>query len=257
VQSGLIDFVSSVAKEAGEKLMESFRKDPELILQRSSAKDAATAYDKLVDQFIVAEIRKNYPSHSILAEESGYLPADPGWLWIIDSLDGTGNFANENPFFAVCIAVLRQDVPIAGVINAPGLDEFYVAEKNSGAYLNARKIQVSSVPELQKGYLIYCEGGDKNRSRTGALLANVYPQVTDVRKLGSAGLETAWVAGGRSEAYFTTQIDPWDVAAGVLLVTEAGGCVTDFQGNPWKPQRSDLVFSNGLVHKELLALLEQ
>jgi myo-inositol-1(or 4)-monophosphatase len=111
------------------------------------------------------------------------------------------------------------------------------------------------VSDLNQSYILYCEGGERNRKRTGSLLHKVYPHVTDIRKLGSAGLETAWVAAGKAEAYFTTAISPWDVAAGVLLVQEAGGEVSDFQGNPWKPQTSDLLFSNKKLHHEILGLL--
>ena len=104
---------------------------------------------------------------------------------------------------------------------------------------------------------MYCEGGDKNRDRTGRFLNAVYPQVTDIRKLGSAGLEIAWVAAGRCEGYFTTQIESWDVAAGVVLLSEAKGRTTDFHGNPWKPEKEDLLFSNGEVHGELLEILNR
>jgi myo-inositol-1(or 4)-monophosphatase len=103
--------------------------------------------------------------------------------------------------------------------------------------------------------MLYCEGGDTDKGRTGELLHEVYPHVTDIRKLGSAGLETAWVAAGRRDAYYTTRIEPWDVAAGVLLVQEAGGSVSDFQGNPWQPQTSDLLFSNEKLHENTLHLL--
>ncbi len=108
---------------------------------------------------------------------------------------------------------------------------------------------------LDQSYIFYCEGGEKSRERTGKLLYKVYPLVTDIRKLGSAGLETAWVAAGKGEAYFTTRIEPWDVAPGVLLVQEAGGKVSDFQGNPWQPQTGDLLFSNKKLHVKILGLL--
>jgi myo-inositol-1(or 4)-monophosphatase len=119
------------------------------------------------------------------------------------------------------------------------------------------RIKVSHIADLNRSYIIYCEGGSKDRDRTGILLRSVYPHVTDIRKLGSAGLETAWVASGRGEAYFTTAIEPWDVAAGVLLVIEAGGTASDFSGNPWKPERGDFLFSNGLFHEPLLELLHK
>ena len=253
----MIDFICQVATKAGDMLMNYYHMDPALTAMRSTAKDAATQYDKLVDEMIIERIEKEFPNHSILTEESGLFEKDPDWLWIVDSLDGTGNFANQNPFFAVSIALLRKGEPILGAINAPALEEFYVAEKSCGAFLNGKKIAVSNIDNLKKSYVIYCEGGDKDRSRTGGFLNAVYPHVTDIRKLGSAGLEIAWVAAGKSEAYFTTQIESWDVAAGVVLLAEAKGRTTDFNGNPWKPQKEDLLFSNGEVHGELLAMLNR
>lgn len=143
-----------------------------------------------------------------------------------------------------------------GTIYAPAIDEFYFAERGKGAYLNHKKISVSETSVLKKSYLFYCEGGENDRLRTGRILGQVYPKVKDIRKLGSAGLETAWVAAGKGEAYFTTKIEPWDVAPGVLLVEEAGGKVTDFEGKPWQLKTSDLVFSNKRVHQTVLKLLK-
>jgi myo-inositol-1(or 4)-monophosphatase len=238
------DLIESLAKKAGDTLMKHFRQDWSLLKERSTAKEAATKYDKQVDNLIIEEIKRYYPHHSLLTEESGLFQNDPDWLWIVDSLDGTGDFANFNPFFSVCIALMHQSELFLGAIYAPVIDEFYFAEKGKGAYLNGVKIRVSDVSDLSQSYIFYCEGGDRNRARTGDLLQKVYPRVTDIRKLGSAGLETAWVAAGKGEAYFTTRIEPWDVAPGVLLVQEAGGKVSDFQGNTWQPQTGDMLFSN-------------
>ena len=251
----LKEFMVNLAQEAGSALMSYFKHDQELINLRSTAKDAATKYDKLVDLLIIEKIRKAYPDHSLLTEESGHHAADPDWLWIIDSLDGTGNFANHNPFFSVCLALMHKSNIALGAVYAPAIDEFYLAERGKGAYLNQERITVSTIREFQKSYLFYCEGGDKNRDRTGTILGKVYPGVTDIRKLGFAGLETAWVAAGRGEAYFTTKIEPWDVAPCVLLVTEAGGKVTDFKGNPWEQKRGYFIFSNGKIHTTILELL--
>ncbi len=252
----MIDFIQDVAREAGQMLISHFREDESLLKQRASAKDAATKYDRLSDRLIISRIREAYPSHSFLTEESGGIEGDVDWLWIIDSLDGTGNFANSNPMFAVCIALVHMGHLYLGAVYSPAIDELYFALKGGGSYLNGQKIAVSTVSEPAESYFLYCEGGSRDRKRTGAALDRVYPGVKDIRKLGSAGLETAWVAAGRVEAYYTTDIDPWDVAAGVLLVEEAGGKVTDFKGNPWQPQRADLVFSNGLVHRALLEKLQ-
>jgi len=249
------ELIESLARKAGDTLMKNFRQDWSLLKERSTAKAAATKYDKEIDRLIVKEIKRHYPHHSLLTEESGFLQNDPNWLWIVDSLDGTGDFADFNPFFSVCIALMHKDELLLGATYAPAIDEFYFAEKGKGAYLNGVKIRVSDVSDLGQSYIFYCEGGDRNRARTGELLQRVYPRVTDIRKLGSAGLETAWVAAGKGEAYFTTRIEPWDVAPGVLLVQEAGGKVSDFQGNPWQPVTGDLLFSNKYLHERILGLL--
>ena len=249
------ELIQNLARKAGDTLVKHFRQDWSLLEERGTAKEVATKYDKEVDSLIVAEIRRHYPHHSLLTEESGFRQGDPEWLWIVDSLDGTGNFANFNPFFCVCIALMHRNELILGTAYAPAIDEFYFAEKGTGAYLNGVKIQVSDVSDLGQSYVLYCEGGDKDRARTGKLLHKVYRHVTDIRKLGSAGLETAWVAAGKGEAYFTTRIEPWDVAPGVLLIQEAGGKVSDFRGKPWQAQTSDLLFSNNKLHQQVLSLI--
>jgi myo-inositol-1(or 4)-monophosphatase len=248
-------FMVDLTRKAGAVLLDSFQHDQTLTALRSTAKEAATTQDRIVDQLIVEEISKTYPDHRLLTEESGYHQGDSDWLWIVDSLDGTGNFANGNPFFSVCLALMYQDTLLLGTIYAPAINEFYLAERGGGAYLNQTKITVSTIQVLKKSYLYYCEGGDINRKRTGTLLSTLYPEVTDIRKLGSAGLETAWVAAGRGEAYVTTKIDPWDVAPGVLLIEEAGGKVTDFTAEKWKPERGDFIFSNEKVHADILKLV--
>lgn len=252
----MIDFIESLAKQAGDVLLSHFQEDQQLLKLRSSVKEAVTRYDKMVDELIIQEIRRQYPDHSLLTEESGLLEGNPDWLWIVDSLDGTGNFADSNHLFSVCLAVMHKGELALGAIYAPAINELYLAEKGNGAYLNQRRIHVSETSHLGQSYLFYCEGGERDRTRTGALFSRVYPEVTDLRKLGSAGLETAWVAAAKGEAYFTTKIEPWDVAPGVLLVQEAGGKVTDFNGKPWQPETSDLVFSNGRVHTAIISLLQ-
>ncbi|GAB6274345.1 MAG: inositol monophosphatase family protein [Peptococcaceae bacterium] len=248
-------FIENITKKAGDTLIKYFREDRHLLNLRSTAKEAITKYDKEIDNLIIKEVKSYYPHHSLLTEEGGLVEGDPDWLWVVDSLDGTGNFANFNPFFCVCIALKHKNDLLLGAIYAPAIDEFYLAEKEKGAYLNGKRIHVSRITDLNQAYLIYCEGGEKDRDRTGNILSKVYPYVTDMRKLGSAGIEAAWVAAGRGDAYYTTKIEPWDVAAGVLLVQEAGGKVSDFQGNPWKPITSDLLFSNGKVHQNILNLI--
>jgi len=249
--------MEQIARTAGEFLLSHFRQEPDLVVQRNSAKEAATSYDKLADDLIIHGIKEHYPDHSLLTEESGFLHGDPEWLWIVDSLDGTGNYANWNPLFCVCIALKHQQEIVLGAIYAPAIDEFYIAQIGEGAYLNGMRIQVSDIALLHDSYIFYCEGGERDRRRTGWFLTKVYPEVVDIRKLGSAGLESAWVAAGRGEAYFTTSIEPWDVAPGVLLVAEAGGMISDFTGGAWNMKKNDLLFSNSRVHSPLIELLGQ
>ena len=251
----MMDFMEGLARGAGDVLFSHFGEDRTLIGQRYSVKEALTTHDRAVDELIVRQIRERYPEHSLLTEESGSLSGSPEWLWIVDSLDGTVNFACSNPLVCVCIAVMHDGQLTSAAVYAPAIGELYLAEKGNGAYLNGTRIRVSDVSDLGQSYVYYCEGGEEDRVRTGDILSTVYPRVMDVRKLGSAGLETAWVAAGKGDAYFTTRIEPWDVAAGVLMVREAGGEVSDFGGGHWRLETSDLVFSNGRLHPEMLGLL--
>ena len=139
------EVIESLARQAGDTLMKHFRRDRALLKERGTAKEVATKYDKGVDNLVISEIKRHYPSHSLLTEESGLLQGDPDWLWIVDSLDGTGNFANFNPLFSVCIALMHKGELRLGAVYAPAIDEFYLAEKGEGACLNGMKIQVSDV----------------------------------------------------------------------------------------------------------------
>lgn len=253
------DFLLKLAKREGNSLLKYFNHSRGRGMQaiRGSVKGVTTKYDKIIDKSIISAIKKAFPSHNILTEESGFIDRNSRFTWIIDSLDGTVNFACGNPLFALCIALVKENQLIMGVIYAPAIKELYFAEKGKGAFLNNKKIHVSKTGTMDKSYVYMCEGGEKNRKRTALLLNSVYPRVLDVRKLGSAGIEAAWVALGRGEGYITTSIEPWDVAPGVLLVKEAGGRVTDFKGNEWQAKRSDMIFSNSLLHPYLKQIVRE
>ena len=211
----------------------------------------------MLDRFIVREIEKKYPLHSILTEEGGYIDKGSEYLWIVDPIDGTSNFASGNPLFSVSIALMKEKQLLLGAIYAPAINEFYFAKRNTGAYLNGKRIHVSSISKLKRAYMYQCEGAEKNRKKTIKLVKLLYPKVLDIRKLGSASIEAAWVALGRGDAYVTTSEEAWDVAAAVLLVEEAGGKVTDFKGKKWRPRRTNLVFSNKKLHKQILNIIKK
>lgn len=248
-------FAVELATQAGQELAAHFRKDRELLGLRKTAKGIITEHDKKSDKVIVKAISEKYPAYNIWTEESGVINRGSEYTWIADPLDGTVNFASGNPLYCVTLALLRKNEPILGVTYAPTINELYITERGKGALLNRERISVSTTEKLEKCYVYFCEGGDKNRLRTGKINSAIYPKVRDLRKLGSAGLEAAWIACGRGDAYVTTKIEPWDVAAGVLLVREAGGKITDFRSGVWKTERSDLVFSNGRVHESILELV--
>lgn len=251
------DFLVTTIKKAGDFLLDNFKQEKDLTKKRTSSKEAALEYDEESDKLIRKRIEEKFPDHKILTEENGLKNNDSDKLWIVDSLDGTGNFANHNPLFSVCIAFVEGQQLKRGAVYAPALDELYYAEKEEGAYLNGEEISVSEINKLNDSYVVYCEGNQKDRQKSGAVVNKVYPKVTDQRKIGSAGIETAWTAAGRVDGYWTMKIDPWDVAAGVLLIKEAGGKVTTFEGEQWTPDQHNLICSNGKIHSNLQNLINQ
>lgn len=255
-----LEVAVSLALEAGEVLREGFRKGGFLGM-RGTAKGLTTPYDLKSDKLLVEGLSSRYPGHNLLTEETGLVERGSEFTWVVDPLDGTTNFASGNPLFCVTLALLRRGEPLLGVTFLPVLGELFLAERGKGAFLERTDtgervpIRVSEVEELSRAYMYSCEGSETNRERTGRIVGTLYPRVRDLRKLGSAGVEAAWVACGRGDAYAATALQPWDVAASVLLVEEAGGRVTDFGGREWRPERMDLIFSNGRLHGKLVGLL--
>lgn len=266
----MIEFVQALADDTGQMLLKAYQKQPTGNLAlRQSPKQLKLAEDKTIDQYIIDRIQQKYPDHCILTEESGLIHGlgrdalqcvstvtGHHYLWIVDPIDGSVNFATHNPFFAISIALLVDDQLELGVIEAPLLGEQFVAQRGRGATVNGQPIHVSGTATLADAYLVTCDGGMTDRTQVfSTLIRNYYDQVKDIRKLGSAALECAWVASGRADAYVTMAIDPWDVAAGVLLVQEAGGTATTFTGAAWTPVQADLICSNGLLQSALSARL--
>jgi len=251
----------AIAEKAGKRLIRSFRKDKPS--QRGTVKEVKLVYDIIADKIIRESIEKHFPSHSYVTEETGLVEKDSNYLWIVDPLDGTSNFADQNPLFAVSIALWKEGEPLIGIIEAPMMQERFIAVKNVGAYHHdflrkkTNKANVSSVKKSSMSYGVYCEGGVKNQRSSLKLLNKYYMQVRDVRKLGSAALELAFVGMGRSESYMTTEISLWDIAAGILFVKESGGKILHFDESPYiwnefKPEKEfDLLATNGKLRIKL------
>ncbi len=256
-----LDKALEMAQAASESLRNNFRKDPPR--QRGTVKEVKIVYDTISDTIIKNFIEKEFPDHSYVTEETGFVDKRSDYLWIVDPLDGTSNFASHNPLFSVSISLWERGVPLLGIIEAPIMQERFVAIKNKGSYIVdflrrcVRKASVSDVRENAKAYGVYCEGGTKNKESSLRVLKKYYLQFRDVRKLGSAAIELAFVGSGRVESYMTTEISIWDIAAGILFVKEAGGELYHFDGKAYRwdefriEQRFNMLATNGKIAVDL------
>lgn len=253
----MLDFAVQTAREAGRILAERFGRITEV--SHKGEIDLVTEADLASERFIIERIRNYYPRHAILAEESG--PSDAGerrsdYVWIVDPLDGTTNYAHGYPVFAVSIALEHQGEILLGVVYDPMRDELFAAERGAGATLNGRRIRVSDVEDLNKAML--CTGFPydvRERGEFARHFRNFIMTAQAVRRDGSAALDLAYVASGRFDGFWEEGLNPWDVAAGALLVEEAGGRVTDYQGRPFSIYRAPVLASNGLVHDAMMRVL--
>lgn len=220
--------------------------------------DLVTDVDEASERLIVGRIRKRFPADRVVAEESAAAAVLSGRRWIVDPVDGTANFVHGHPFVAVSIALVDDAGPAVGVVHAPFLGEVYHAVRGGGAFLNGRPIRVSGVDSFAKSLLAtgfpFKEGkGDLDVYML--LVADAVRSTHDVRRAGSAALDLAFTAAGRVEGYFEIGLSPWDVAAGILLVSEAGGRVTGWPGDAEPPIVSGRVLaSNARIHGGLEAL---
>lgn len=259
-----MDFHTDIAVEAatlaGKHLLANFRAHQVSIYgdqilsisNRSLSKEITSSNDHEADEIIIDLISKKCPKHNILTEESSFVDNSSPYTWIIDPLDGSGNFVNHNPFFAVSICLAYENEPVTGVIFAPFLEEILVARRGNGCTINGRRTSVSDTSALGSTYIVGCPGGDPNNQRFAKLGYTLHKNNKDFRKIGSAAIEAYMVATGRVDGFVTLNISPWDVAAGVLCVQESGGQTSDFAGKPWALKKSDLLISNGKLHEALL-----
>ncbi|MFH1523325.1 MAG: inositol monophosphatase family protein [Patescibacteria group bacterium] len=258
------------AKKAGKILLKEYKSFDRGKVELKAHHEILTRADLLSEEIIIKEIKKSFPYHQILSEEAGKMgakieknrevvaggtPALTDYLWIVDPLDGTTNFSIHNPLWSISIGVAYQEEIIFGIIYAPVLDELYIAEKGRRSKLNGRMIGVS---KTEKGKIIntFCHGREEKYVRK-AIKYYSYQKLheLDCRQLGSAAIELGFVAAGRTESIVIPGANSWDVAAGVILVREAGGKVTDFFGKEWNLDSTDIVASNGKVHGSILEIV--
>jgi myo-inositol-1(or 4)-monophosphatase len=227
---------------------------PREIAEKASRADIVTDADRASEALIVARLRSDFPSASILAEEGGAYAGTGGDRWIVDPLDGTTNFAHGYPAFCVSIAYERDGELFAGVVYAPFTRECFAAELGAGARLDDRRIAVSTIDGV--GQALICTGFKPSAyERNAAQFAAASRKAQGVRRDGAAALDLAYVACGRFDGFWEFDLSPWDVAAGTLLVREAGGRVTQLDRSPAALDAPSILATNGRVHEELSGIL--
>jgi len=244
--------MQSIAREAGSLLMDYFHRHVKIEYKGSA--DLVTIADRQSEALILDRIRRHFPGHDVMGEEGSRIETGSDYKWYVDPLDGTTNFAHGYPVFCVSLAVEHHGVRIAGVVYDPTRDELFSAEKGSGAQLNGQPIHVSSIARLTECLVATGFPSHKRHQNPNIYF---YHQLTlrshGVRRAGSAALDLCSVAAGRFDGFWEFNLNPWDTAAGVLLVEEAGGRVTDFSGGPFQIASRETLASNGHVHDALVA----
>ena len=253
----MLNVAIEAAREAGKFLKYSVGKVRTVEIKSGDERNLVSEIDRGAEERIIQRIRSRYPSHAILAEESGHQRTDAETTWIIDPLDGTTNFLHGVPIFSVTIGVERKGEIIAGVVYDPNLDELFTAEKGSGAFLNGRRLKVSQNDALINSLIVtgFPYNISDNPDQTVERFVRILLSAGGLRRLGSAAIDLAYVAAGRFDGFWEVSLNPWDMAAGVLLVQEAGGTVTDFEGKGPDIYHRQVLASNGRLHQAMLNIL--
>ena len=247
------------AKEAGKIILHYYSKNVNA-MSKENTYNLVTEADIAAENKIISIIKNNFPAHSLLTEESGEEIHNSDYCWVIDPLDGTNNFYHKFPMFCVSIALYKKGKPLIGVVFDPLKNEFFCAEKNEGAYLNNKKINVSKTNRLSKSLLalgFYYERGLLMRKSLGQMKKFFYENVHGIRRTGSAALDLCYTACGRFDGYWELKLNPWDYAAGSLILMEAGGRITDVQGKRYHLMMGNVAASNGKIHKCMIRILNQ
>ena len=253
----LLNIAIRAARNAGNVILRSLPHIEHLNIEEKGKNDYVSEVDRLAEQEIINTIKKAYPDHAILAEESGE-QGDSDTVWIIDPLDGTANFLHGFPQYAVSIAVMVKGKIEHGVVYDPRRDELFSASRGQGAKLNDHRIRVTNRRQLD-GALVATGFPFRFPAIQDAYFKSfhaVFSKVSDIRRPGSASLDLAYVAAGRVDAYWELALSSWDVAAGMLLVEEAGGIVSDCEGNDTSLKTGNILVGNVHLHKELQATVE-
>ena len=255
----IVNIATEAARAAGTIITRAMKRMDMIKIAEKGPNDFVTETDQRVEQEIISIIKKAYPSHGILGEESGEIAGDEDYQWIIDPIDGTRNFIHGFPHFAVSIAVKHKNRIEHGVIYDPNRQELFTATRGKGAKLNDHRIRVSSRKQLSEGLFgtgfAYRHTAIENQI-PGKILESFLPVAGDIRRAGAATLDLAYVACGRFDGFWEYNLSSWDVAAGYLIVQEAGGVVTNFEGDPYNAFERETLATNGHIHAAMLAAIK-
>jgi myo-inositol-1(or 4)-monophosphatase len=256
--------MTELAREGGALLMRYFQQREKVKVEYKGEADLVSIADRECEELLTRGIRQRWPQHEIVAEEGTRASLDSSaatasdYRWYVDPLDGTTNFLHGFPVFCISLGLEYKGKLVAGVIYDPTRDELFSAEKGSGAFLNSRPIRVSSISKLVESLLAT---GFPSHKRHKNPNIHFYHQLTlrshGVRRAGSAALDLTCVASGRVDGFWEFNLNPWDTSAGVLLVQEAGGTITDFSGGPFHIESREVLASNGLIHDELIKQFQE
>ncbi len=255
----MLNVAIEAAKKAGAFLKQNVGKIRDIQLKEGQERNLVTEIDKKSEKLIIEMIKRHYPQHEILAEESGHEKKKSDYRWIIDPLDGTTNFTHGLPIFCVTIALEHKGKIICGTIYDPNLDELFAAERGKGAHLNGKRIKVSKTSSLAKSLLVtgFPYNIVENPHHAVEHFVDFLMKGQAVRRMGSAAIDLAYVAAGRYDGFWEVALNPWDMAAGALIVEEAGGTLSDFAGKPFSIYEKEIVASNTKVHDEMIEVLQR
>ena len=256
--SAHMNVMVKACRKAAKVIIRDFGEIENLQVSLKGPGDYVTASDKKVEKILIEELQKARPNYSILSEEIGEINNDDSFKWIIDPIDGTSNFLHGIPHFGISIGLEHNKEIICGIVYDPIKDEMFTAEKGNGAYINNQRMRVSARSKL-KDCIIF-SGGPRFKSENKDLAFEEYKKFSSrvniaIRKLGSASLDMAYVAAGRCDGFWQRDLSYWDIAAGIILVKEAGGFVIDFKGNDDYVENKTILVSNSKINKEMLEVL--
>lgn len=255
----MLTIAIKAAREAGLFLKESVGNVRSIEIKKGEERNLVSEIDKASEAMIIGALKSRFPSHAILAEESGAADTTAEYRWVIDPLDGTTNFLHGLPIFCVTIGLEFRGEIVAGVVYDPNRDELFTAEQGSGAFLNGQRLAVTSTDELIRSLLVTGFPYDiaDNPHHAVERFVAFLMAARGVRRLGSAALDLCYVAAGRFDGFWEVSLHPWDMAAGKLLVSEAGGRTSDFSGKPLSIYRHHILATNGRIHDAMLEVLER